>query len=673
MKYSTARTVWKLLGLLLSVPTAATASPPDVAPAPATSAATAAASTPDDEDQLEALLKREVQGPSRYAQSLMDAPASVSVLTRQESLALGHQTVGDMLGRLPGIYLGNTRSYSTLGVRGFSRPGDYSSRVLMAIDGQRVNDAIYDQGLPQLEFPIVADWVKRVELVQGPGSSIYGSNALLGVVNVVTLDGADAPGLSALASAGANGLRRAELHYGAASTASGDLFLGVNLQRSGGEDLFLPSLGTRDGWIRGLDGERQAAVLAKYRLGPWRLSMSAVQRNKDVPTAPYGTVPGVSGTRYTDRQLMLDAAYDAGWQDDLRRSVRLNLSQYDFRGRYVYGLSPDLIQKDEAYAQWLTLDARVLWRGLLNHELMAGAELRTSPYGVQRYYQVEPYESTLESHVTQDSAALFAQDQWRISQAWQLTTGLRLDHARGFSPALSPRAVLVHRPDERQTLKLIWARSFRSPNLYERFYDDGGVSQLANAALRPERLSSTELAWEYLLPTGQALGLNVYDTRMNRLIEQQPLSDALDAPVQFVNRGRVSLRGMDLSVEQRSGGGWLWRASASWMHARDDQGERLSNAPSWMVKGHLITPEWRQWQLGVEGTALGSRQGRVRVPTEAFLNAHLRYRLDARQSLALHADNLLDRANVDPSSPDAQLDLIPQPRRTWRLDWRIAF
>ena len=55
---------------------------------------------PDDEDQLEALLKREVQGPSRYAQSLMDAPAAVSVIGRRESDALGHQTLGDMLAQL---------------------------------------------------------------------------------------------------------------------------------------------------------------------------------------------------------------------------------------------------------------------------------------------------------------------------------------------------------------------------------------------------------------------------------------------------------------------------------------------------------------------------------------------------------------------------------------------
>ena len=112
-----------------------------------------------DDRALEALLKREVQGPSRYAQSLMDAPASVSVLEREAADALGHQTVGDLLARLAGVYLSNSRTYSGRGLRGFNRPGDYSSRVLMAIDGQRANDAIYDQGLPQLELPMVAEWI----------------------------------------------------------------------------------------------------------------------------------------------------------------------------------------------------------------------------------------------------------------------------------------------------------------------------------------------------------------------------------------------------------------------------------------------------------------------------------------------------------------------------------
>lgn len=625
-----------------------------------------------DDTALEALLKREVQGPSRYAQSLMDAPASVSVLERETSNALGHQTVGDLLARLPGVYLSNSRSYSALGLRGFNRPGDYSSRVLMAVDGQRVNDAIYDQGLPQLELPVMAEWVKRVELVHGPGSSVYGSNALLGVVNVVTLNGADAPGLTAQGSIGEQGLRRVEMHYGASTAADHDLFVGLNLQRSAGDNLYLPELGTPDGWVRGLDGERQAALLAKVRHGAWRLSLNAVRREKDAPTAPYGTLAGVPGTTYSDSLVLGEVAHDPGWQGDVRRSLRLSVAGYDFRGRYVFEQAPDLINKDVARAQWTTLEGRILWRGLLNHQLMVGAELRTSPYGLQRNHDVDPHHVSLDSNVTQDSAAVYAQDQWRLSSTLHLTTGLRVDHARGFSPALSPRAVLAFRPDERESFKLMWARSFRTPNLYERFYEDDGLTQVSNAALKPERVNSAEAGWEYLLPSGQAFSANAYYTRMSRLIEQVPLTDDVGAVVQYRNIGLVSLRGIDLGVEQRSAGGWLWRTSASWMAARNDAGERLSNAPSWMLKGHVVTPQWQRWQLGVEWNLVGARLGRVEVPSTASVNAHLRCRLDARHSLALHVNNALDRRNLDPSTPDTALSSIPQPGRTLRLDWRFT-
>jgi outer membrane receptor for ferrienterochelin and colicins len=643
----------------LAIPLAALADPPpDVA----------------DDKALQALLQREVHGPSRYAQSLMDAPAVVTVIGRDESSRLGHQTVGDMLARLPGVYIGNSRSYSSLGLRGFNRPGDYSSRTLMAQDGQRLNDAIYDQGLPQLELPVTAEWVKRVELVQGPGSSVYGSNALLGVVNIVTLEGADAPGLAMTGSLGGNRQRRLNLQYGVADAGSGDLFIGFNAQRLGGEDLYLPELGTADGWVRGLDGERQLALLAKYRRGAWRASVTGVRREKDAPTAPYGTLAGEAGTTYVDTLVLGEVAYDEGWQSDLRRSLRVSMAHYDFTGDYVFGEpAARLINRDEAHARWLTLEGRVLWRGLLNHELMVGGELRTAPHVVQRNHDTDPYQLKLDSTVSQDFAAAYVQDQWRLTPTLQLTSGLRLDHVRGFSPAFSPRAVLAFRPDERESFKLMWARSFRTPNAYERFYDDGGTSQLANPALKPERLNSVEAAWEYLLPGGQALGASAYYTRMNRLIELVPLSEAPDAVVQSRNVGRVSLRGLDLSIEQRVAGGWLWRASASWMDARDELGERLSNAPEWMFKGHVISPEWRGTQLGLEWSMFGPRLGRVEVPATAVVNAHLRLRIAQRQTLALHVNNALDRRNFDPSTPDTPLDAIPQPRRSLRLDWSTSF
>lgn len=638
-------------------------------------AAPAEASPESDDDlALEALLRREVQGPSRYAQSLLDAPAAVSVIGRKEAAALGHTTVGDMLGRLPGISVGNTRSYSAVGVRGFNRPGDYNSRVLMAVDGNRVNDAIYDQGLPQLEFPLVAEWVKRVELVQGPGSSIYGSNALLGVVNVVSVDGADAPGFAALGSAGEHGLRRVEMHYGDADLGGGDLFIGLNLQRTQGENLYLPELGTADGWVRGLDGERHAALFAKYRLGAWRASLSSGQRVKRAPTAPYDTLPGVRGTGYRDASTMAEVAWDEGWQDDTRRSLRLGLTHTEFRGDYVFGEDPQLLNRDTARASSVTLEGKWLWRGLLNHEMMLGAEYRAVPHAEQRNYYVEPFEGVLDTTSANHAVGVYAQDQWRLSSQWRLTTGLRLDHIRGYAAAWSPRAALVYRPDERQSVKLLWARSYRTPNLFERFYDDGGDSQVANPSLTPERMGSFELAWEYLLPADVALSANLYQTRMTHLIEAVPITDDGYGAAQYRNVGRARLRGLEAGLERRAAAGWLWRTSVSLIGAENDRGERLSNAPRWMFKGHLISPAWHGWQLGAAWTTMGPRDGRGgRVPTYASLDAHVQLRLSDRQSVALHVDNALDRANLDPAIAESRLSAVPQPRRALRLDWRIGF
>jgi outer membrane receptor protein involved in Fe transport len=152
-----------------------------------------------------------------------------------------------------------------------------------------------------------------------------------------------------------------------------------------------------------------------------------------------------------------------------------------------------------------------------------------------------------------------------------------------------------------------------------------------------------------------------------------PLTDQPDGVTQFRNVGRASLRGLDLGVEQRLPGAWLWRASVSWMDARNDAGERLSNAPRWMLKGHVVSPRWQGWQLGAEGQVIGPRLGRVNVPTAFHLNVHLRREIDEQHSVALHVNNLFDRRNLDPATPDTRLDAIPQPGRAWRLDWRILF
>src|SRR5205814_525609 len=94
------------------------------------------------------------------------------------------------------------RNYTYVGVRGFQRPGDYNSRVLVLVDGHRLNDPIYDEAYVGTEFPIGIELIDRVELIRGPSSSLYGTNAFFAVINVVTKKGTAVKGLQVAGDVG---------------------------------------------------------------------------------------------------------------------------------------------------------------------------------------------------------------------------------------------------------------------------------------------------------------------------------------------------------------------------------------------------------------------------------------------------------------------------------------
>jgi len=135
---------------------------------------------------LGALLNMEVSGASKFPATLSDTAAAATIITSGQIRAFGYQTLGDVLRSVRGVLVSTDRTYTYLGIRGLSIPGDYNTRVLLLVDGNRLNDTVYDQAFLGSEFPLDLDVVERVEFIPGQGSAIHGANALYGVVNVVT-------------------------------------------------------------------------------------------------------------------------------------------------------------------------------------------------------------------------------------------------------------------------------------------------------------------------------------------------------------------------------------------------------------------------------------------------------------------------------------------------------
>ena len=139
--------------------------------------------------KLEDLMEIEVDtvyGASKFEQKVTEAPAAVNIVTSSDIKRYGYRTLADIIRSIRGFYTTYDRDYYYLGMRGFSRPGDYNTRFLLLVDGHRINDNIYNTAFIGTEFPIDVDLIDRVEVIRGPSSSIYGTNAFMGVINVMT-------------------------------------------------------------------------------------------------------------------------------------------------------------------------------------------------------------------------------------------------------------------------------------------------------------------------------------------------------------------------------------------------------------------------------------------------------------------------------------------------------
>ena len=154
---------------------------------------------------LEQLMDIEVEsvyGASKFEQKVTEAPSSVSIVTADDIKKYGYRTLADILRSVRSFVITSDRNYSYIGVRGFGRTGDYNSRILVLVDGHRINDNIYEQALIGEDFIIDVDLIDRVEVIRGPGSSLYGNNAYLAVISVTTRKASNYGGVEASGAAG---------------------------------------------------------------------------------------------------------------------------------------------------------------------------------------------------------------------------------------------------------------------------------------------------------------------------------------------------------------------------------------------------------------------------------------------------------------------------------------
>src|SRR5580700_6399720 len=161
---------------------------------------------------LEQLMQVKVVGAALHPQTLQDAPASVTIITAEDIRKYGYRTLGEALSAVRGFYLSNDLSYGNMGVRGFSLPGDYNSHLLVMVNGHNMADNIFDYMLyTGDDFPIDMNLIKQIEIIRGPSSALYGSNAIFATINIITKSPDEAGPLALTADIGSFGEKKVQI------------------------------------------------------------------------------------------------------------------------------------------------------------------------------------------------------------------------------------------------------------------------------------------------------------------------------------------------------------------------------------------------------------------------------------------------------------------------------
>jgi iron complex outermembrane receptor protein len=623
---------------------------------------------------LEDLLSvRVVTTASKFPQSVREAPASITIVTAEEIRRHGHRTLADVLRTVRGLYTTYDRNYVYAGVRGFSRPGDYNTRVLLLLNGHRLNDALYDMAPIGTDFPLDISIIDRVEVIRGPASSLYGTNALFAVINVVTRTGGQHSGLRLSAAGGSQESFNGTASYGRLfRTGSEILLAGSVFHTAGARRLSYPELATSDttGDVFDLDGDRSRTFFGSFRTGNLSVSGGLAGRRKHVPTAAFGTLVGDDQFVTVDNRYYLRAEYErrlgAGWTANTRASF----DEYYYTGAYPYdsGDGATILTLDRSTTRTLSGEFGVRRTFGKAHLVSTGTEILG--HIKNDLVATDGPATIVDVHNPAATWAVYAQDEFKPTRWLIVNAGVRLDHSENFGNRTTPRLGVVVMPTQRTTLKFLHGRAFRAPNNYELEY----YSLMQNSVqfkLRPESIRSSELVWEEYLSSWLRTAVTGFHYQIDDVIEQRV--QASDGEFYFTNGAGIAGRGLEVEVEAK-GRGISTSWSHSYAHTRDTGGDGVSNSPSHLSKfqvdfsvSSLEVAAGLQY-LGSRDVLSGERLGPALIP-----NLTLTMPVNRRLELSASVYNASNRAYSDPAAEEHLQLAIPQDGATALLRARLRF
>jgi iron complex outermembrane receptor protein len=623
-----------------------------------------------------------VSSATKYPLKTSAAPASVSVISAEDIKFHGYRTLAAAMESLQGFHVTYDRNYMFLGTRGISL-GDFNSRMLLLVDGHRVNNNLTDGAYLGTAFILDVDLIDRVEVIRGPGSVLYGNNAFFGVINVVTRKGKQLNGVEVSGEYGEFDTWKGRVTYGKAFTNGVELLLsGSYYDSRGDEKLYFPEFNTPDqnsGIARNMDADWFGSVFGSLSYRDFSLEGAFIDRAKENPTAQFLTTFNDPRLRTYDKRGYTRLIYTHDFDDVVNVLAQVYYDRNDFDIGYPTGQPvATSFFKETQVGEWWGAEVQLRKTIWDKHIVSVGAEYRDDFRQEQRLFEPATRQVFADSDRSRQSHGVYAEGDFTVITNLHLNAGIRYDQYGDFDPTFNPRLALIYHPFQSSTVKAIYGTAFRAPNFLE-------LSDLRFQNITPEEVDSYELVYEQGIGRNLRTSVAGFYNRMDNLIV---LEDGV-----FTNLDADS-RGVELAAQANWPAGitnWARgiRARASYTFQDTENrstDEELPDSPEHLVKLNLSVPVIKdklfaslEFQFtGRRGTLFTTTTSETLRGRDVSASDVLNFTLFS-QNLIKNLDvsasiyNLLDNDYDDPSTRFHVQDRIAQDGRAFRVKMTYRF
>ncbi len=507
-----------------------------------------------------------------------DIPVSTTIITAEEIKASNASSIKDILVQQAGISFG-VNSASTDGRQSISIRGSSSDHVLILVDGQKVSGS--DAQISHSDFQynwVPMNAIERIEVVKGPMSSIYGSQAIGGVINIVTKKSKD------------KFYGDVDVKYGSSNDDGGD-YMDVSLTVGGriADRLSLSLSAERNDLDPAADEDDKTET--KIEGKEIRNGLAKIQF--DIDDTQY--IEAAIGRGTEDRLKADDVLYydierqnySLGYNKEFN-SVTLDLDAYmvdsdshynttSSSGGYTHGLTDKVARAEVDIAS------------LKNNYIVAGAEFKKQEY--EKEYDLAASASKNFSDDMNNTSAFF-QDEINLGEWFIITLGTRYDYHEKFNGEWSPKAGILCKLGQHNRIKANYGEGFNAPTVTQNSSSYAasamGITVYGNDDLQPETSRSFELGYEFFTDT-MVFKASVYKTNVDNLITSETFRAGSRDRI-YVNVDKSSMKGFECELAQDINERTNFSIGYHYLETEDEStGEELAYRPHNTVNIRLNT------------------------------------------------------------------------------------